>query len=43
LHVLDRFEEARPPAFSRLEQVLGSRLAGLLVRALGGVRRRRAV
>ena len=41
LTVLDRFEEARPPAYSRLEQVLGMRLAGLLVKALG-VRRRRS-
>jgi hypothetical protein len=40
LTVLDRLEEARPPAYSRLEQVLGTRLAGLLVKALGGVRRR---
>jgi hypothetical protein len=41
LSALERFEDARPPAFSRLEQVLGTRLAGLLVKALGGVRRRR--
>jgi hypothetical protein len=41
LNVLDRFEEGRPPAYSRLEQVLGTRLAGLLVKALGGVRRHR--
>ena len=41
LHVLECFDDARPPAFSRLETVVGSRLAGLLVKALGGIRRRR--
>ena len=43
LTALDRFDDARPPAFSRLETVVGSRLAGLLVRALGGIRRRRVL
>ena len=38
--VLERLDEPRTPAFSRLEQALGGRLAGLLVKALGGFSRR---
>ncbi len=37
---LERLDASRTPAYSRLEQALGGRLAGLLVKALGGVSRR---
>jgi hypothetical protein len=37
---LERLDEPRTPAYSRLEQALGGRLAGLLVKALGGLSRR---